>query len=368
MARCIACKRTSPLIAEVLGLCLDCLRAGSTLAEERVEAVHATTRRESGLVERPPRSPGGVNCQRCFHQCQIGENERGYCGVRREQQGRLAGGTPEGAYVSWYLDALPTNCVSGWVCPAETGSGYPTWTDCQGIESGYYNLAVTYEACNFDCLFCQNWQSRQSQANRRTHSAESLALAVNPRTRCICYFGGDPGPQIEHALAASRAALARSEDRILRICWETNGAMRQRFLQEVVELSLASGGCVKFDLKAWHPTLHRALTGADNAAVLANLAWVAGRAQQRPAPPLLVASTLLVPGYVDEEEVGEIAGFLASLNRDLPYSLLAFHPDCYLSDLPVTSSQHAQRCVAAAEAAGLSRVHLGNAHLLGMQH
>jgi pyruvate formate lyase activating enzyme len=36
--------------------------------------------------------------------------------------------------------------------------------------------------------------------------------------------------------------------------------------------------------------------------------------RQRPDPPLLLASTLLVPGYVDAEEVGRIARYIAELD------------------------------------------------------
>jgi pyruvate formate lyase activating enzyme len=72
----------------------------------------------------------------------------------------------------------------------------------------------------------------------------------------------------------------------------------------------------------------------------------------------------MVPGYVDEEEVGAIARFIAGLDPTIPYSLLAFHPQFKMSDLPVTSCQQAERCKEAAEGAGLKRVRIGNVHLL----
>ncbi|GAI66259.1 unnamed protein product, partial [marine sediment metagenome] len=86
---------------------------------------------------------------------------------------------------------------------------------------------------------------------------------------------------------------------------------------------------------------------------------------ERPEPPFLVASTLLVPGYVDERQVGKIAEFIASLNPDIPYSLLGFYPHFYMKDLPTTSREHAERCYKAALDAGLKRVRIGNLHLLG---
>ena len=140
--------------------------------------------------------------------------------------------------------------------------------------------------------------------------------------------------------------------------------MNGRLLDEMVEMALLSGGCVKFDLKAWDEGLHVALTGITNRRTLDNFARAAKEISRRPVPPLLVASTLLVPGYVDEREVGSIAAFLASLDPQIPYSLLAFHPLFFLSDLPRTPPALARKCLEAARAAGLSRVKIGNVHLL----
>ena len=78
----------------------------------------------------------------------------------------------------------------------------------------------------------------------------------------------------------------------------------------------------------------------------------------------MIASTLLVPGYVDYQEVGAIAKYISSLSPDIPYSLLAFYPRFYLKDLPTTSRAHALRCQEAARQAGLSRIHIGNVHML----
>jgi pyruvate formate lyase activating enzyme len=140
--------------------------------------------------------------------------------------------------------------------------------------------------------------------------------------------------------------------------------MHPKLLERIVTIALDSGGCIKFDLKAWNEPVHRALTGASNQRTFENFQRVAARIQERPEVPLLIASTLLVPGYVDIEEVSPIAQFIASLDRRIPYSLLAFHPDFLMNDLPPTSGAHAQRCLAAAREAGLTEVHLGNRHLL----
>lgn len=198
----------------------------------------------------------------------------------------------------------------------------------------------------------------------QTHTAEELAESVNASTSCICFFGGDPTPQLPHALAAARLARRQNKERILRICWETNGSMSPELLQEAMSLSLESGGCVKFDLKAINKNIHYALCGVDNSRTLENFAAAAKRIPQRPEPPPLVASTLLVPGYIDAKEVKAIASFIAELDANIPYALLGFHSDFLMTDLPLTSRSQAEMCLEAARAAGLKRVRLGNVHIL----
>jgi len=226
------------------------------------------------------------------------------------------------------------------------------------------NLAVFYQACTFDCLFCQNWHYRERSITSQTHTAAELAESVTPGTSCICFFGGDPTPQLPHALAASKLARKQNSKRILRICWETNGSMNPELLNEMMSLSLESGGCIKFDLKAMDANIHYALCGVPNTHTLENFAAAAGRIPERPQPPLLIASTLLVPGYIDAREVHAIASFITDLDPSIPYALLGFHGDFLMTDLPPTSWKQAQQCLAAAEAAGLKRVRLGNVRIL----
>ncbi len=325
---------------------------------------HRRSRRAFGLPLLPPKDPAGAPCKVCVHECRIPPHEVGYCGLRRNEAGEVIDVTAERGKVEWYHDALPTNCVGDWVCAGCTGAGYPKYAHRQGAEIGYKNLAVFFQACSFNCLFCQNWQFRLSTLKPFTRRVEDLVAAIDDATSCVCYFGGDPAPQLPFSLRASRLARERHGDRILRFCWETNGSMHPGLLDEMTALALESGGCIKFDLKAWDDHLHIALTGVSNRRTLSNFARAGDRIAERTDPPLLIASTLLVPGYVDEREVAGIARFIASVSPDIPYSLLGFHPHFYMGDLPRTPRALAERCRSVAGSAGLTNVHLANVHLL----
>jgi len=364
MKTCKLCHNPAEIVSEAIGYCAGCIQSHFSAILPAIRKVHAESRKLYGLPVKPPRAPEGTLCGLCFHHCRIPEDQTGFCGQRRNKGGRIQGGRPHEGNLSFYHDPLPTNCVADFVCPGGTGSGYPAYSDFRGPEIGRKNLAVFYQACSFNCLYCQNHHFRELTFSRHNVTSRELAAAVDPETRCICYFGGDPAPQILHAVKASKIAKQKTKGRALRICWETNGAVQAKFLKMMAELSLSSGGCIKFDLKAWDERIHLSLCGVSNRQTLENFKTAAGWVCLRPKPPLLIASTLMVPGYIDADEVAAIAGFIAGLNPEIPYSLLAFYPRFYLNDLPVTSRAQAMRCKAAAEKKGLLNVHIGNAHLL----
>jgi len=364
MGSCTICHNKSSLISNELGLCLNCIRTRPDEIRRIALAVHGRIRREWGLPEEAPHDAVGIVCDLCVNHCRIGHGKWGYCGLRKNVEGKVEGVSAARGKLSWYHDPLPTNCVGDWVCAGGTGSGYPVYSYMNGAEYGYGSLAVFPHACTFHCLYCQNWHFRCRTFDDETVPVENLVRAVSEKTACICYFGGDPSPQLPYLLHASRSMRNKHSGRILRICWETNGAMSKGLLEDMADTALVSGGCIKFDLKAWNETLHVALTGVTNSRTLKNFARLAEWIPSRTEPPFLIASTLMVPGYIDAHEVGRIAEFIKSLNADIPYSLLAFHPEYKMTDLPSTSRQQAQDCFDAAMKAGLKRVRVGNVHLL----
>ncbi|MDI6641138.1 MAG: radical SAM protein [Elusimicrobiota bacterium] len=347
---CRTCKRKK-IVSENLKVCADCIKENRNNILQEIAKVHNRSRQKFHLEPAIPKGLG-ESCKICANECSIQEDRFGFCGLRTNKSGKIVSiaGTAKRGILDWYFDTLPTNCVADWICD---GTKHP----------GMKNLAVFYRSCSFNCLFCQNWHFKETQiTNRKTLSAEELANSIDNRTFCICYFGGDPATQLPHALATSRYIRNKRKD--IRICFETNGSMDRNLLRLAVELCLESGGCIKFDLKAFNENLHYALCSVSNKTTLKNFEFVAKYIGKRQDPPLLIASTLLVPGYIDEEEIYNIASFIASIDKTIPYSLLGFYPIFYLQDLPTTSKTQAEKSLKAAKNAGLVKVHIGNRHLL----
>ncbi len=364
------CNLESSLISSTLGVCVNCIRDNYEKAEPHITEAHAKVRRRFGLPATPPRTAGGVPCTLCANECVIGKGDRGYCGLRANPSGVFTSETsPNTAALYYYLDPQVTNCCAAWFCPAGTGAGYPKYACRPTAEIGYYNLAIFFYGCNFDCLFCQNASHKRLEEAPRCDVNTLVSKTLeNKRISCWCFFGGSPEPQLPFAVSASKAMLdSKPENRILRICFEWNGAGNRLLVERAAELALKSGGNIKFDLKCASDTVSRGLSGVSNRRSFENFEMLFTKyGTERPEIPLLTATTLLVPGYVDSLEVEKIAVFLADLDREIPYSLLVFHPDFMMTDLPVTPYRQVEDCYRASTK-HLKRVNVGNLASLGIR-
>jgi len=340
---CKICQKEK-LGSQFLGVCKDCILEKFEEAKVFIEKAHRDSRKEFELPEFVPKTKEGLKCNFCANECQMGEGEFGFCGLRKNEKGKISSFvSKEKAILEWYYDLLPTNCVAAPFCNAKEGD---------------YNLAVFMGACNFNCLFCQNWNFKFLTKNLSPKvSIEDLLSAINEKVHCVCFFGGDPGPQMPFILEFSKQAKKVKKD--LRICLETNGIENPDLLEEFAKISFESDGRIKFDLKFFEEKLSLAVCGVSNKRAFENFKMLAKIDSKK-----LVASTLLIPGYVDEKEVSKIAKFIASLDKEIPYCLLAFYPCFKFSDLPTTSKIQAQICFEVAKKAGLKNVRIGNIHLL----
>ena len=375
MPRCKICGKESEEISKTLKVCLECIRKRWDKAFPWVENAHAVSRKSFGLPVKPPAD--GAPCGLCVNNCKIKENCVGYCGVRTNKNGKIKSVVDENAVVECYYDTLPTNCVSMNFCSN------------RDLGSPYKNLAVFYAACSFNCLFCQNWHYREILKNwSEFHDADAnsshfllhnrninsnaiknlkpvmspgeLAEKVDEHTRCVCYFGGDPTPQIIHAIKTSEIIIKNNDN--VRICWETNGSMNRNVLEKAAKISMKTGGTIKFDLKAFDEKLNIALCGVTNKQTIANFKFLE-EYNKNAGYHFLTASTLLVPGYIDKKEVENIAKFISSIDDSIPYCLLGFYPHFYMDDMPLTSKKQAYECLEIAEK-HLKNVRIGNLHLL----
>jgi pyruvate formate lyase activating enzyme len=374
MAKCKFCGKKDKLISLTLKICRECIL---TKKWEKVRpfllSIHENIRNEEGLSGSAPQcndSEMKITCNLCINECSLSSEDVSYCGLRRpndEEPSNLPLPSKKKGYIHGYIDANPTNCCNSWFCPAGTSEGYPEYSTKKGPEYGTYSYAAFIYGCSFNCLFCQN--STHSNVNKRQlRDAESIAKEIveNKKITCVCYFGGTPETQLPFTINLSELILAKiNKDRIMRFCWEWNGSGNQKLVEKCMKIALKTGGNIKFDLKTYQEKLSYALSGQSNKRTLENFKFLGKNYfGKREELHEMSGCTLLVPGYTTSEEVEKITQFIASINRKIPYSLLIFHPDYYMSDLPYTSKKQAYKCLEVAQEY-LENVHLGNRFLLG---
>ncbi len=348
--------RTKKLASIVLGHCGACISDSEQLVSSAL-LKHEKLRHGSGLVGNVSIN-GKVVCAECGNHCRLDNEEIGFCSLRYASDSTIEDKFPGQAIVSWYFDPIPTNCTANWVCSVSRERNLQRQTERRN------NLAVFYGSCNSDCLYCQNASHKElAVAGQPLMTPEELADAVDSKTACVCYFGGDPACNAEHSLLTS--AHIR-EKWCVPLCYETNGNISRKYLQRIAELVLQSHGTLKFDLKAINSKLYQALTGVSNKTVINNFRHLAkiGRTRQQ---EFLVASILLVPGYVGISETEHLCRFIAECDVTIPAVLLGFHPHNHMRDLPRTSRNHAFECKKVAESAGLTNVRIGNIGLLSQE-
>jgi len=378
MGICKFCGKTDRLISEVLQVCRNCiLEEDWNLIKAHILSVHKQVRQLVELPDKPPKAERPnikLKCNYCINECSLSENDVSYCGLRniqKNKKGDLPFPTKSKGYIHSYLDPNPTNCCNAWFCPAGTSAGYPEYSDYNEPEYGTYSYAAFLYGCTFNCLFCQN-ASHKYFSKKYLFDVETLANQIfkNKKITCLCYFGGTPEAQLPFSINLAEIILdkIKKEDpsRKFRVCWEWNGSANQNLVQKCIEIAIKSGGNIKFDLKSFNEKLNLALCGISNSRTLENFRFLAENyfGTRGKEMPEMSGCTLMVPGYVNHEEVELIANFIREINPEIPYSLLVFHGDYQMKDLPITPRKQAENCLYVAKRY-LKNVHLGNKFLLG---
>ncbi|KKM68766.1 hypothetical protein LCGC14_1457640 [marine sediment metagenome] len=375
MGTCKFCGRSDIKISQILQICRACILNGEwTFIRTHILSVHKEVRQLVDLPEKPPKAKGSnikFKCDFCINECSLSTNDVSYCGLRNMRKftkGELPLPSKSKGYIHGYIDPNPTNCCAAWFCPAGTSAGYPEYSNYDGPELCTYSYAAFLYGCTFSCLFCQNSSHKQFR-KRNLFDSESLAnqIVKNEKITCLCYFGGTPEAQLVFSINLAEKILEKikNEKRKMRICWEWNGSGKRDLVDNVMKIAIKTGGNIKFDLKTFNEKLNIALCGVSNKRTLENFKFLAEKYfETRIGLPEMSACTLMVPGYTNHEEIEQIAKFISSINKKIPYSLLVFHGDYQMRDLGITPKKQVEKCFKVAKEY-LENVHLGNQFLLG---
>lgn len=271
-----------------------------------------------------------VQCTLCSHFCTINDGERGKCSVRENKEGKL--------YSLVYGKAIATA-----VDPIEKKPLF-------NFLPGTYSYSVATMGCNFDCKFCQN--SDISQPGREIYGRELapeqiVKQAIENDCATIAYTYTEPTIFYEYAL--DTAILARKKG--LKNIFVTNGFINPEPLKEISKYLDAAN----IDLKSFDDDFYREYVGARLQPVLDSIKMY------HELGIFLEITTLIIPGKNDSSEnLKQIAEFIASIDKNIPWHVSRFHPMYKMQDIDITPEKKLIEAVEIGKKAGLKYVYAGN--------
>ncbi|MEM0083815.1 MAG: radical SAM protein [Candidatus Methanomethylicia archaeon] len=174
-----------------------------------------------------------------------------------------------------------------------------------------------------------------------------------PARNIISFTGGDIACQPE--FYAQSAMEIKNMGLDLWVLFETNG---YGLTPENLDLFKEAGiDSFWLDIKAYDNDVHRRLTGASNEWILKLPAEIIDRGFT------IEVSTVYIPGWVEGDQIHEIAKLLAQVDSDIPYAIIAFIPEYQLKSIPSPTYQQMIEAFELARDAGLRNVRLGNVGL-----
>jgi pyruvate formate lyase activating enzyme len=274
-----------------------------------------------------------ARCCACGHHCLVGEGKRGICRVRFNRGGELR---------------VPFGYVAGLQCdPVEKKPFYHVYPGSDALTFGMLG-------CDFHCSYCQNWVSSQAL---RDDAAGTSIQHVTPRqiadtgrqlgARLVVSSYNEPLVTAEWAVAVFQEAKSAG----LACAFVSNGNLTAEALDFLLPWIVA----YKIDLKSFDDRHYRSLGGTLEK-VTQGIRMVHKRGLW------IEVVTLLVPGFNDgETELRAMAAFLASVSRDIPWHITAFHPDYNMTGVAGTTPAQLTRAAEIGLEAGLRFVYAGNA-------
>lgn len=274
-----------------------------------------------------------VSCYLCSHRCQIGEGNSGICGVRKNRGGRL--------YTLVYAEPVALN-----IDPIEKKPLYH-------FLPGSFSYSLATVGCNFRCGFCQNWQISQLSRREGTILIEREVtpqqIVIQARSRCLSISYTYTEPTIFFEYAYDTARLARKAG--LYNNFVTNGYMSREALDTIRPYLDAAN----VDLKSFNEDFYRKICKAHLRPVLESIVYM------KKIGVWVEVTTLIIPGKNDsEEELTQIARFIAQVDKNIPWHVSRFHPDYQFRDTPSTPLQTLKRAAQIGKSQGLRYVYLGN--------
>ncbi len=273
-----------------------------------------------------------VRCYSCGHRCKIPPGRDGICRVRFNEGGKL--------YVPWgYVGSMQLD-------PIEKKPFFHAFPGARALSFGMLG-------CDYHCSYCQNWVTSQALRDPVAGAPpdyvspeQFVDLALRYKARVVTSTYNEPLITSEWGIEIFK--VAREMGLVTSYVSNGNGTA------EVLDYIRPWVDLYKVDLKGFNDKSYRKLGG-----ILQNVLDTIKMLKERKFWVEIV--TLVVPTFNDsDDELREIADFIASVDVNIPWHVTAFHKDYKMTDPDNTSVETLFRGVEIGHKAGLHYVYAGN--------
>ena len=219
---------------------------------------------------------------------------------------------------------------------------------------GTNSFSIATIGCNFRCSFCQNWQISQASKGKdflsygQEYSSQDVVHTAK-KHRCLSISYTYTEPTIYFEFAYDTAKLAKEEG--LANVFVTNGYMRPEALETIRPYLDACN----VDLKAFHEDFYKDMCGAHLQPVLDSIR------RMKEMNIWVEITTLIIPGRNDSEnELAQIARFIAKVDPGIPWHISRFHPDYKYTDSRATPVESLRLAYSIGKREGLHFIYIGN--------
>ena len=246
-----------------------------------------------------------IRCLLCPRLCVLSAGETGFCGARKHESGALS--------------------ISGYGMVTAKSPDPIEKKPLYHFYPGGIAWSIGFAGCNLHCPFCQNHSIARAKpdSGRFTPPSRVIDDAISSSAEIVAYTYSEPTIHFEYLMDCTYKTSSAGLKNVL----VTNGNLNSKPALEL--LSRMDG--VNIDLKSWNSDYYKETLGG-------SLKTVRSFIETALAHCWVEITTLVIPGDNDsEDEIGSISEWIASLSKDIPFHLSAYHP-AYKYSRPATSA------------------------------
>lgn len=272
-----------------------------------------------------------IKCKLCPRQCVIPEDKTGFCGVRKNVNGKL--------YSLNYAHPIAIN-----LDPIEKKPFYH-------FHPGTIAFSYGTFGCNFRCKFCCNWDISQAKLENEPAElspTELVSSAISSEAQGIAHTYNEPTMFFEYAHDIAKLAKPKG----LYNVFVTNGYSMGKPLKDIKPYLDAA----VVDFKGNNEKFYREFSMAD-VELVKN-----GALRYKRLGVHLEITNLVVPGHNDnlEELREQIKWIYKMLGKNTPYHILRFYPTEKMPKPEPTDVKTLEKIYDIAKEEGMNYVYIGN--------